>query len=73
MLVGPPYHYGRGGPGNWWILVEPGLLLADDVLVPDLAGWRQERMPEMPPEPYLLAAARLGAICAVGNSPKIHA
>jgi Uma2 family endonuclease len=36
------------GPGGWWILVEPELHLGDDVLVPDLAGWRRERMPVMP-------------------------
>jgi len=36
--LGPPYHSGRGGPGGWWILFEPELHLADDVVVPDLAG-----------------------------------
>jgi Uma2 family endonuclease len=43
-----PYHAGRGGPGGWWILDEPELHLDDDVLVPDLAGWRRERMPQPP-------------------------
>jgi Uma2 family endonuclease len=37
-----------GGPGGWWILFEPELHLGPDVLVPDLAGWRQERMPVVP-------------------------
>ncbi len=46
--LGPPYHQGRGGPGGWWILDEPELHLEDDVLVPDLAGWRRVRMPAMP-------------------------
>jgi len=46
--VGAPYDRGRGGPGGWWILDEPELHLGDDVLVPDLAGWRRERMPELP-------------------------
>lgn len=23
MLLGNPFHFGRGGPGGWWILVEP--------------------------------------------------
>src|ERR671910_2136553 len=46
--LGPPFHHGRGGPGGWWILFEPELHLGDDVLVPDLAGWRRERMPEFP-------------------------
>jgi len=34
-----------GGPGGWWILFEPELHLGADILVPDLAGWRRERMP----------------------------
>ena len=36
------------GPGGWWLLIEPELHLGDDVLVPDLAGWRRERMPRFP-------------------------
>ena len=46
-LVGP-FSKGRGGPGGWWILHEPELHLGEDVLVPDLAGWRRERMPSIP-------------------------
>jgi Uma2 family endonuclease len=36
---------GPGGPGGWWVLFEPELHLGADILVPDLAGWRRERMP----------------------------
>jgi len=46
--LGPPFHRGRGGPGGWWILDEPELHLDSDILVPDLAGWRRERMPAIP-------------------------
>jgi Uma2 family endonuclease len=42
---GPP---GGGGPGGWWILSEPELHLGADVLVPDLGGWRHDRMPLVP-------------------------
>ena len=35
-------------PGGWWILFEPELHLGRDILVPDLGGWRRERMPSMP-------------------------
>jgi Uma2 family endonuclease len=45
--LGPPFKRGRGGPGGWIILDEPELHLSADVLVPDLAGWRRERMPVM--------------------------
>jgi len=44
----PPFQDGGGGPGGWWILDEPELHVADDILVPDLAGWRRERMPTFP-------------------------
>ena len=43
-----PFDRGRGGPGGWVILYEPELHLHEDVVVPDFAGWRRERMPEMP-------------------------
>lgn len=46
--VGAPFGRGRGGPGGWWILDEPELHLSADVVVPDLAGWRRERMPALP-------------------------
>lgn len=52
VLVGGPFQYGVGGPGGWWILVEPELSLGVDPLfdpvVPDLAGWRRDRMPHLP-------------------------
>jgi len=42
---------GPGGPGGWWIIDEPELHFHGDVLVPDLAGWRRERMPRFPSVP----------------------
>lgn len=48
-----PFQKGRGGPGGWIILFEPELHLDNgDILVPDLAGWRRERMPELPDTAY---------------------
>lgn len=43
-----PFHRGKGGPGGWILLDEPELHLNGDVLVPDIAGWRRERMPALP-------------------------
>ncbi len=45
-----PFHLGRGGPGGWWVLLEPELhfLRDTEVEVPDLAGWRRQRMPQIP-------------------------
>ncbi len=47
-LLHTPFDQGRGGPGGWRILVEPELHLGEDVVVPDIAAWRRERMPELP-------------------------
>jgi Uma2 family endonuclease len=54
-IVGP-FDFERGGPGGWLIVAEPELHLgretsALDVLVPDLAGWRRERLPSLPNAP----------------------
>jgi Uma2 family endonuclease len=54
--LGGPFDRGRGGPGGWWILAEPELHLGDDVVVPDLAGWRRTRLPEMPAEAFFTLA-----------------
>ena len=49
VLLGGPFRFGINGPGGWLIVSEPELHLDADVLVPDLAGWRIERMSA---EPY---------------------
>ncbi|WP_437976213.1 Uma2 family endonuclease [Sorangium sp. So ce295] len=61
-LIGP-FQRGRGGPGGWIILDEPELHFPEpdapgeiDALVPDLAGWRRERMPELPETAYFALA-----------------
>ena len=54
--VGGPFQWGRGGPGGWWILDEPELHFGEDILVPDLAGWRRERMPTVPDEAWFALA-----------------
>ena len=51
-----PFGKGRGGPGGWWIIDEPELHFGEDVLVPDLAGWRRERMAELPETAYFTLA-----------------
>ncbi|MBI4518680.1 MAG: Uma2 family endonuclease [Deltaproteobacteria bacterium] len=54
-----PFHRSLGdpaGPGGWWILHEPELHLGSEVVVPDLAGWRCERMPRLANVPYFTQA-----------------
>ena len=47
-ILAPVFDPGAGGPGGWIILHEIELHLGADVIVPDLAGWRRERMPAIP-------------------------
>jgi hypothetical protein len=47
-----PFDIGRDGPGGWTILFEPELHLAEDVAVPDIAGWRRDRMSALPATPH---------------------
>ena len=54
-LMGP-FHRGRNGPGGWLILDEPELHFGNDVLVPDIAGWRRERLPIRPDAAHLTLA-----------------
>lgn len=51
-----PFDRCRGGPGGWWILVEPELHLGPDAVVPDLAGWRRERLPRYPDAAFFTLA-----------------
>jgi Uma2 family endonuclease len=47
-FIGGPFHDddGRGGPGGWWIFVEVDVALSpNDIVRPDIAGWRRERLP----------------------------
>ncbi len=51
MALCGPFHRragGPGGPGGWWIGSEVDILLDGRGYRPDLAGWRRERVPQMP-------------------------
>ena len=50
MDIGAAFQRGKGGPGGWWIIDEPEIHFVRDVVVcvPDIAGWRKERMPKIP-------------------------
>lgn len=48
-FIGGPFDNddGRGGPGGWWILPEVEVALSPHQIVrPDVAGWRRERLPD---------------------------
>jgi len=48
-LLKPPFQRGRGGPGGWWIATEVEIELeTHEVYLPDVVGWRLERVPDRP-------------------------
>jgi Uma2 family endonuclease len=58
-----PFHRGLRGPGGWWIFIEPEIHFPDPgapkgihAVVPDLAGFRRERMPAIPQTAYFSLA-----------------
>ena len=53
VITGGPFQFGVGGPGGWIFIDEPELHLGPHVAVPDIAGWRRERMTEPPDKAYL--------------------
>ena len=57
-----PFQKGKGGPGGWWILDEPECHLGSDVLVPDLGGWRKERMPSLPQTTWFVKLGLTGYV-----------
>jgi Uma2 family endonuclease len=48
-----PFRRGRGGPGGWIFVIEPELHLGRHVVVPDIAGWRRERLPVEPETAFI--------------------
>ena len=51
--VNAAFQRARGGPGGWWIIAEPEVHLGDDVVVPDVSGWRRSRMSGPPRGAYV--------------------
>jgi Uma2 family endonuclease len=46
-LLHAPLDRGIGGPGGWFFLLEPEIHLGRNVVVPDIAAWRRDRMPDL--------------------------
>ena len=58
------------GPGGWIILVEPELHLGQDVLVPDIAGWRVERLPN--PRDLVAIDVAPDWVCEIASPSTAH-
>jgi Uma2 family endonuclease len=48
-----PFDRGRGGPGGWILLAEPEQHLGPHVIVPDIGGWKRERLPRLPDAAFI--------------------
>jgi Uma2 family endonuclease len=59
---------GFGGPGGWWIFVEVDVRLGPDVVRPDLAGWRRERLPTPDVRPIEVAPDWVCEILSESNA-----
>lgn len=53
--------------GRWWLLWRVEIHLGEDVLVPDLSGWRRDRLPNIPDAPWMSLAPDWA--CEVMASP----
>jgi Uma2 family endonuclease len=51
--LGGPFDRGRDGPGGWIFLPEPELHLGPHIVVPDIAGWRRERLTPFPKTAFI--------------------
>jgi hypothetical protein len=51
--VAEPFQFGGGGPGGWIFMNEPELHLGEHVVVPDIAGWKRERLTPFPDTAYI--------------------
>ncbi|MBM3609307.1 MAG: Uma2 family endonuclease [Alphaproteobacteria bacterium] len=47
------FQFGRGGPGGWIFMVEPELHFGANVVVPDIAGWKRERLSSLPDKAWI--------------------
>jgi Uma2 family endonuclease len=55
--LSPPFKRGRGGPGGWIFLFEPELHFGEQIVVPDVAGWRRDRLPPIEDDTAFLTIA----------------
>lgn len=63
VRIGNPFDLGRSGPGGWMTLNKPEIQLGSHTLVPDIAGWKKERLPNLPETNWISVA--LDWICEV--------
>lgn len=52
IKLGPPFQWGEAGPGGWFMIDAPAICLAQDIVVPDVAGWKKSRLAQIPDENF---------------------
>src|SRR5262245_42096794 len=50
------FQFRKGGPGGWFFFPSTEVKLDSDIVVPDIAGWRRERLSTLPETSYLTGA-----------------
>ncbi|MEL6299436.1 MAG: Uma2 family endonuclease [Pseudomonadota bacterium] len=48
-----PFDRGTSGPGGWIFLTKPELHLGPHIFVPDIAGWKRDRLTPFPETAYV--------------------
>lgn len=54
--LGPPFQHGKDGPGGWVFFIETEIMFGEDLLVPDICGWRVENFPGEPERNYFTSS-----------------
>lgn len=54
LILGGPFDRGIGGPGGWYFLVEPELHFGKNIVVPDIAAWRRDNLPDDLNGPFIV-------------------
>jgi Uma2 family endonuclease len=67
--VGGPFDDddGIGGPGGWWIFTEVDIALGEDIVRPDLSGWRRSRLPDPDVRPITVVPDWLCEVLSPSN------
>jgi Uma2 family endonuclease len=52
-LGGAVMELGAVDENGWWFLPRVAVRINDDIIVPDLSGWRRERMPVLPDDAFI--------------------
>lgn len=70
LQIGSAFRFGRGGPGGWVFVSEPGVVFQDEIRIPDIAGWRRERYERPDKGPYTVVPDWVCEVLSPSNEKK---